>query len=303
MDNWTDRLSEYVDGDLDATSHAALSQHLAECDECSAIVADLRFIAASAASLPDAEPATDLWSGIAAAIGAPNAVVSSGAPGRVAQDPARVIPLHTERVRRRSITLSFPQLAAAAVLLLALGGTAVWNLRPANAPRTIAANTGDANPTEPGATSVEPGVAAADAGDAGDTGAAGDAAAVPNVIASRRADRVAPGTDAPARAARTGVVQTVSRSAPPADLPIARGYDAAVTQLEQAAARSEGRLDPRTTRVLEESMATIDRAIADARAALAADPANAYLHRHLDRTMKQKLDLLQQAAKIDRGGA
>ena len=50
-------------------------------------------------------------------------------------------------------------------------------------------------------------------------------------------------------------------------------------------------------------MATIDRAIADARAALAADPANAYLHRHLDRTMKQKLDLLQQAAKIDRGGA
>ena len=135
MDTWTDRLSEYVDGDLDATSHAALSQHLAQCGECSAIVADLRFIAASAASLPDVGPRTDLWAGIAASIGAP----TSHTPTLVAQDAARVIPLHTERMRRRSITLSLPQLAAAAVVLLALGGTAVWNLRPVDASRTIEA--------------------------------------------------------------------------------------------------------------------------------------------------------------------
>ena len=226
MDAWTDRLSEYIDGELDATSAAALEQHLRECAECSAIVADLRLIAADAAELEAVEPATDLWAGIAAQIGA------SGAPA---------ISLDAHRGRRRSITMTMPQLAAAAILLLALGGTAVWQMAP-----------------------------------------------------KRGAPAVAGGN-------RPGSV--INASAPVNQPLRTPGYDAAIRELEEVASQNEVNLDPKTKAVIAQSMTTIDRAIADARAAVAADPANAYLHRHLDRTMKQKLELLRQAAKIDRGGA
>jgi hypothetical protein len=47
--------------------------------------------------------------------------------------------------------------------------------------------------------------------------------------------------------------------------------------------------------VLEESLATIDRALADARGALAADPANAVLAEMLHANYEKKLDLLRRA--------
>ena len=72
-------------------------------------------------------------------------------------------------------------------------------------------------------------------------------------------------------------------------------YDAAVAELEAALAQGRGRLDTATVRVIEQSLLTIDRAIVRARAALAADPANAYLNRHLAETMRRKLELLRRA--------
>ena len=51
-------------------------------------------------------------------------------------------------------------------------------------------------------------------------------------------------------------------------------------------------------RAIEQSVASIDRAIRQARHALAQDPANEYLSRHLAETMKRKLELLRQAAAI-----
>jgi hypothetical protein len=48
--------------------------------------------------------------------------------------------------------------------------------------------------------------------------------------------------------------------------------------------------------VVEENLRVIDDAIDEARAALARDPANGFLYRHLDRTMTKKLDLLRRAA-------
>lgn len=252
MDNWTARLSEYLDGDLHATDASALEQHLRECAECEATLADLRIIAAEAGALGTQDPPRDLWTGIAAEIGAGSAVIS----------------LDAHRKTRRSITLSMPQMAAAAVVLLAIGGTAVWQMQAPRADvRTVAtttqptSHTTNASDATPSATTtvVQPGANATNA--------------LRNVSRSQ-----------------TAQVQTL-------------GYDAAINQLQQAADQNRTQLNPETTRVIEQSMGTIDRAIADARAALASDPANAYLHRHLDRTMKQKLELLRQAAKIERGGA
>ena len=75
-------------------------------------------------------------------------------------------------------------------------------------------------------------------------------------------------------------------------------YAAAVADLEQVLAEGRGKLDSTTVRVIEQNLAAIDRAIADAQQALAADSANLYLNTHLAETMRRKLDLLRQAAAL-----
>ncbi len=71
-----------------------------------------------------------------------------------------------------------------------------------------------------------------------------------------------------------------------------------MSDLKRVLAAGRGTLDTATVRVLERNLALIDRAIADARRALAADPNNAYLNAHLARTMHQKIDLLRRAATL-----
>jgi len=78
----------------------------------------------------------------------------------------------------------------------------------------------------------------------------------------------------------------------------APGYDAAVADLERVLAEGRGRLDTATVRVLEQNLHVIDQAIDQARRAVAADSANAYLNSHLAETMRRKLDLLRQAASL-----
>jgi hypothetical protein len=78
----------------------------------------------------------------------------------------------------------------------------------------------------------------------------------------------------------------------------AAGYDAAVADLERVLEAGRGRLDTTTVRVIERNLATIDRALAQAQRAVAADSANLYLNSHLAETMRQKLELLRQAAAL-----
>jgi len=77
-----------------------------------------------------------------------------------------------------------------------------------------------------------------------------------------------------------------------------KGYDAAVTELQQVLAANRGKLDSTTVRVLESKLALIDKAIGEAQQALAADPKNPYLHGHLAETQLQKVELLQRAALL-----
>jgi hypothetical protein len=119
-DPWTDRLSEYVDGELPPDEREKLESHLRHCAECTATLADLKRVAVRARALTDREPAVDLWPGIAARIG--STTPSSGVP---------VIPLRRRAGKRWSF--SIPELAAAAIALMAVSGGAVWLLRPAPA--------------------------------------------------------------------------------------------------------------------------------------------------------------------------
>src|SRR3989449_8067352 len=106
-DQWTDRLSDYLDGDLGVAERGALEAHLAARPACEATLDELRRVVARAQALDDRPPATDLWPAIAEQIG-----VSSGAH--------RVVSLAAHRARRR-VSLTVPQLAAAAAVLLLLG--------------------------------------------------------------------------------------------------------------------------------------------------------------------------------------
>jgi len=94
------------------------------------------------------------------------------------------------------------------------------------------------------------------------------------------------------------VVTTAERSDGPNVRNATVNYDLAVADLERTLEAGRDRLDTTTVRVLEENLALIDRAIAQARAALTADPANAYLNHHLADTMRRKLQLLRRANSI-----
>lgn len=222
-DQWLNRLSDYLDGELPDGERIALEAHLPGCGECSAVLADLRQVIARAQMLGNEAPRRDLWPAIAQRIG-----VTGG--------KTRTVDLGSRRAARRW-SFSLPQLAAAGIALMALSGGTVWLLR-SPAPQSVAPSTvSSGNPR------------------------AINAAINPRGNATQ-------------------------------------SYAAAVADLEQVLASGRGQLDTTTIRVIEQNLAAIDRAIAQAQRALDADPANLYLNIHLAETMRRKLDLLRQAAAL-----
>lgn len=75
-------------------------------------------------------------------------------------------------------------------------------------------------------------------------------------------------------------------------------YDRAIADLQETLEAGRSRLDPETVRVLEASIAAVDRAIEQSYRAVEEDPANTYLNSHLAEARKRKLALLRQAATI-----
>jgi len=107
-EEWTDKLSEYLDDELAGNERAAVETHLAQCRECTGVLNDLRRVIAQAhgATADVRLPHTDLWPGVA---------------GRI------------ERVRQpRRIALTISQLAAAAVVVAAVSGGLAWRFAPAS---------------------------------------------------------------------------------------------------------------------------------------------------------------------------
>jgi len=107
-DQWTNRLSEYIDGELDATERAALEAHLATCGQCYATLSELRQVVARAKQLTDTPPATDLWAGIATEIRRESIVHRA-----VRRD-------------RRRFSFTVPQLLAASIALVLLSSGGAW---------------------------------------------------------------------------------------------------------------------------------------------------------------------------------
>jgi len=75
-------------------------------------------------------------------------------------------------------------------------------------------------------------------------------------------------------------------------------YAEATAELEAALEAGRDVLKPETVAVIEGSLRVIDEAIAEAQAALAADPANAELVRRVGAGYALKVDLLRRAARL-----
>ncbi|HEX9705627.1 MAG TPA: zf-HC2 domain-containing protein [Gemmatimonadales bacterium] len=220
-DQWTNRLSEYVDGTLERTVRDELERHLAECGDCRDVLRDLGRVVERARTLPAQPPARDLWAGVAQRIGA--------TPGhRPGVDSSRRV---TWLARRFS--LSVPQLAAAALVPILVAAALVTVILVGRNPNNPVAINGDT-------TSISP--------------------------------------------------RLVPVSTP--------RLDAAVAELEQVLREGRGRLDSTTVRVIEQSLAIINTAIGEAETALAHDPANTFLNRHLTNQKLRKLDVLRRANEL-----
>ncbi len=104
-DEWTDRLSEYVDEELGAEERVRLEEHLAGCAECRTAVAQLRGIKSWAHSYQGRAPRAGVWARIEDEI-------------RARRGAHRIEP------RRRAYRI--PYAAAAALALLLVGGGGWW---------------------------------------------------------------------------------------------------------------------------------------------------------------------------------
>ena len=133
-DQWTARLSDYIDDELTPAEHAQLETHLAACHECAGTLDELREVVTRAGSLTPRPPAADLWPGIEPRL----------------ERSATVAPFQprTERTASRRFSFTMPQLVAAGLALMVMSGGSVWVLqhggRATEAPSVAAAPREDA---------------------------------------------------------------------------------------------------------------------------------------------------------------
>jgi len=103
---------------------------------------------------------------------------------------------------------------------------------------------------------------------------------------------------APSSAPAAPVATLPSPLTVPAVQAVDRSYAGTISDLRAALTTQRAELSPATVRTVERALTVIDSAIAEARAALAADPANDALIDILSAHYERKVDLLQRATEL-----
>ena len=257
------RLPDYMEGDLAGDEREAFERHAESCAHCRPILEDLKAIVARAGALGPIEPPRDLWSGIEARI------------------DTRVVPLGSRRPMPVARTL------AAAVVLMAVTAGVTWQLARRDVrveqPAVAAASNDQPSPTGttgPVIVTTPPQVASNEG-----TGSTSPRATVSTAKAVTPAPRSG---DQTVQAVRNG-----GRTVNTAQL-----YDNEITRLHAVIQQRRGELDPKTVAAIERSLAVIDTAIAQARSALAKDPASRFLNGRLTDALDKKVELLRTTAML-----
>ncbi len=278
-DEFAAQLADYLDGELSAGARAAMTAHASSCAACGQLLAEIESLRLDAATLPLLEPSRDLWAGIAERI------------------DARVLPLDAPRTARVAAvrrTWRHPAVAVAALVLITAGVTHVWTRLSYETP--VVASGGsqqvavapsvvvDSNIPEQGAPVARVATSTATSQPAVERRA--PAAATPRVLSGR--------ADAPRAtlASRPTSADGIFRS------DVDPVYAREMVKLRAIVRERRSQLDPRTVAVLEQSIAVIDSAIAQSRAALAKDPASGFLASQLNHSLEKKVELLRTAALL-----
>ena len=254
------RLPDYLEGELSSDERTAFERHAEGCAHCRPILVDLNAIVASAGALGPIEPSRDLWSGIESRIS------------------AQVVPLSS----RRMVPLARGLVAAAVLMAVTAGITYQLARRgAATAPSAVATATSDPQtPTTGPVIVTSPPQFATN----------GPAAGLPNATSGSAPRSIeGPRSGEPAVTA----VRNAGRAVNAATV-----YDREIARLHSVIESRRGELDPKTVAAIERSLAVIDTAIAQARSALAADPASRFLHGRLNDVLDKKVELLRTTAML-----
>src|SRR5258708_6874919 len=103
QDQWTNKLSDYIDDELSPQERAGLETHLASCAECTATLEELREVVARAGALHPRPPSADLWPGIAPRL-----------------DTSATVTAFPRRTAGRRFSFTMPQLVAAGLALMVM---------------------------------------------------------------------------------------------------------------------------------------------------------------------------------------
>jgi anti-sigma factor RsiW len=281
-DGFAAKLADYLEGDAPDAVRAAMEAHAVGCADCRQLFEDIDSIRHEAAALPALTPTRDLWAGIAERIDAP------------------VIPL--ERTRRTIVTRrtwARPAIAAAALVVFTAGIThfaTKWSMSDRVASGTTApGQVATVTPT-PAPDSVEPSSTNVDT-----NGTTTVAITDPRATSSQAVPTRSTGS-------RAAAVRREPETSQPERIHLASGenvmrttepvYDREIEKLRRIVKTRRTQLDPKTITVLEQSIAVIDSAIAQSRAALAKDPASGFLATQLNHSLEKKVELLRTAAML-----
>ena len=295
-DGFADALADYLERDDSPRARAAVETHAASCAQCGALLADLQQLRVDASGLPTLTPSRDLWAGVADRIATP--VLELGARGAARHAPETGI-----AAGRRSMPAWIRPAAAAAGLVIATAGVTYYATREALLPE------GQVAVQQVDSTEMDPRQAVSEEWEAAQRAAGLDtrvASSAANEAASTRAPRSADRAPAVGRGA-----PALPRRAPSpesrASLTSSQGevqqtleavYGREIVQLRRIVDQRRAQLDTATVGVIERNLTIIDQAIRESRAALARDPASAYLNEQLNNVLERKVELLRAAALL-----
>jgi hypothetical protein len=261
-DGFADALADYLEGDASDGVRSAVEAHARSCAACQQLLTDIDAIRVEAAALPQLTPSRDLWTGIADRI------------------DARVIPLEAARIARdipkRRVWLR-PAVAAAALVIVTAGITHVLTKASLSSVPPVASQVASVTPA-----ATQP---------AGPPTAEITSTATERAAIGAPVKRTTTGTPVTAPATKLVSAQPTIDAADPV-------FASEISKLRRIVRDRRAQLDPKTVAVLEQSIAVIDSAIAQSRAALAKDPASAFLATQLNHSLEKKVELLRTAALL-----
>jgi anti-sigma factor RsiW len=266
-DEFADRLSDYLEGDVDASTRIAIEAHAASCDACGALLADLRTLQVDASKLPELSPKRDLWAGIAARIETPVVELKNGGTAERwnggTEKPARTSRLWIGLAAAGLIAVTATithELTKRSIAIAPSQRTAAVQSRPDTSrratPATQVANIDSVPPFHP--STVPP------------SRSTGPAAATTRLASSKAS-------------AKPSAEQT---------------YETEISRLRAVLNYRRPRLDSSTVAVVEHNLRVIDDAIAQCKQALRKDPASRFLMESLNDALDTKVQLLRTAATL-----